>query len=108
MLIEQTMRIFFMGAPEFAIPTLLEISRSGFAPIALYTRAPAQSGRRGLEIRKTSVQSAADSLGIPAFTPTSLHDVETQKQFRDQAEDVALVIAYGLLLPIPILEMPSG
>ena len=100
------MRIVFMGTPEFAVPTLLEMSKSGRVPVAVYTRAPAQSGRRGLEIRKTPVHSTADSLGIPVFTPTSLRDVETQKQFKNQAADVALVIAYGLLLPIPILEMP--
>jgi methionyl-tRNA formyltransferase len=100
------MRIVFMGTPEFAVLTLLEMSKSGSVPVAVYTRAPAQSGRRGLEIRKTPVHSTADSLGIPVFTPTSLRDVETQKQFKNQAADVALVIAYGLLLPIPILEMP--
>jgi formyl transferase-like protein len=73
----------------------------------LYTRAPAQSGRRGLEIRKTPVHSAADSLGIPVLTPTSLRDVETQKVFKNLAADVALVAAYGLLLPLPILEAPT-
>jgi methionyl-tRNA formyltransferase len=100
------MRIVFMGTPEFAVPTLLKISGSGLAPVAVYTRAPAKSGRRGLEISKTPVHSNADSLGIPVFTPTSLRDVETQKQFRNHAADVVLVIAYGLLLPITILEMP--
>ena len=100
------MRIVFMGRPEFAVPTLLEMSKSGSVPVAVYTGTPAQSGRRGLEIRKTPVHSTADSLGIPVFTPTSLRDVETQKQFKNQAADIALVIAYGLLLPIPVLEMP--
>jgi methionyl-tRNA formyltransferase len=70
------MRIVFMGTPEFAVPTLLEMSKSGSVPVAVYTRAPAQSGRRGLEIKKTPVHSTADSLGIPVFTPTSLRDVE--------------------------------
>jgi methionyl-tRNA formyltransferase len=100
------MRIVFMGTPEFAIPTLLEISRSGFVPVAVYTRAPAQRGRRGLELRKAPVHLTADSIGIPVFTPTSLRDDETQKQYKNQAADLALVIAYGLLLPIPILETP--
>jgi len=95
-----------MGAPEFAVPTLLEISRSGRVPIAVYTRAPAPGGRRGLEIRRTPVHSAADSLGIPVFTPTSLRDIEAQKAFRDLGADVAVVAAYGLLLPTPILEAP--
>ena len=76
-------------------------------PVAVYTRAPAQSGRRGLEIRKTPVHSTADSLGIPVFTPTSLRDVETQKQFKNQAEDVALVIAYGRLLTFPTTSEPQ-
>jgi methionyl-tRNA formyltransferase len=107
MLIEQTMRIVFMGTPEFAVPTLLKISRSGLAPIAVYTRAPAQSGRRGLQIRKAPVHLTADSLGIPVLTPTSLRDAEAQKQFKNQAVDLVLVIAYGLVLPIPILEMPK-
>ena len=101
------MRILFMGTPEFAVPTLLEVSKSGRVPVAVYTRAPARGGRRGLEIRKTPVHSAADSLGIPVLTPTSLRDVETQKVFKDLAADVALVAAYGLLLPVPILEAPT-
>jgi methionyl-tRNA formyltransferase len=100
------MRVVFMGTPEFAVPTLMEISRSGRVPIAVYTRAPARGGRRGLEIRRTPVHSAADSLGIPVFTPTSLHDVKTQKVFNKLAADVAIVAAYGLLLPIPILKSP--
>ena len=101
------MRILFMGTPEFAVPTLLEVSKSGRVPVAVYTRAPARGGRRGLEIRKTPVHSAADSLEIPVLTPTSLRDVETQKVFKDLAADVALVAAYGLLLPVPILEAPT-
>lgn len=101
------MRVVFMGTPEFAVPTLLEISKCGQAPIAVYTRAPAQTGRRGLEIRKTPVHSAADSLGIPVLTPTTLRDVDTQKVFKSLVTDVALVAAYGLLLPIPILEAPK-
>jgi methionyl-tRNA formyltransferase len=100
------MRIVFMATPEFAIPTLLEISRSGLVPVAVYTRAPAQRGRRGLELRKAPVHLTADSIGIPVFTPISLRDAETQRQFENQAADLALVIAYGLLLPTPILEMP--
>jgi methionyl-tRNA formyltransferase len=100
------MRVVFMGTPEFAVPTLMEISKSGRVPVAVYTRAPARGGRRGLEITKTPVHSAADSLGIPVLTPTSLRDAGTQKVFNSLAADVAIVAAYGLLLPIPILESP--
>jgi methionyl-tRNA formyltransferase len=100
------MRVVFMGTPEFAVPTLLEISKSGHALVAVYTRMPARGGRRGLEIRKTPVHAAADLLGIPVFTPTSLRDVESQKVFSSLEADVAVVAAYGLLLPVPILEAP--
>src|SRR5208282_4063951 len=62
---------------------------------------------RGLEIRKTPVHLAADSLGIPVFTPTTLRDVEAQNAFGGLAADVAVVAAYGLLLPIPILKAPK-
>src|SRR6202046_777355 len=101
------MRVIFMGSPEFAVPTLLEMSNSGRIPLAVYTRAPARSGRRGLEIRRTPVHSAADSLGIPVFTPSSLRDVEVQKAFNSLAADVAVVAAYGLILHIPILTAPT-
>jgi methionyl-tRNA formyltransferase len=100
------MRIVFMGTPEFAVPTLLEIVKKEHLVVAVYTRAPARGGRRGLEIRKTPVHLAADSLDIPIFTPTTLRDVEAQKSFSSLAADVAVVAAYGLLLPIPILKAP--
>jgi methionyl-tRNA formyltransferase len=96
-----------MGTPEFAVPTLMKISQSSHVPVAVYTRAPARGGRRGLEIRRTPVHSAADFLGIPVLTPTSFRDVKTQKAFDNLAADVAIVAAYGLLLPIPILESPK-
>src|SRR6204780_5758872 len=100
------MRVVFMGTPGFAVPPLMEILESGRVPGAVYTRAPARGGRRGLEVRKTPVHLAADSFGIPIFTPTTLRDVEAQKTFSSLAADVAVVAAYGLLLPIPVLEAP--
>src|ERR1700721_1441308 len=101
-----TMRVIFMGSPEFAVPTLLEMSKRGHVPIAVYTRAPARSGRRGLEMRRTPVHSAADSLGVPVFTPSSLRDIEVQQAFNTLAADVVVVAAYALILPIPILTAP--
>lgn len=95
-----------MGTPQFAVPTLLEIAKSGRAVVAVYTRAPARGGRRGLEIRTTPVHSAADSLGIPVFTPSSLRDIGTQKVFSSLAADIAIVAAYGLILPTAILAAP--
>jgi methionyl-tRNA formyltransferase len=100
------MRIVFMGTPEFAVPTLLEIIKNGHALVAVYTRAPARGGRRGREFRKTPVHLAADSYSIPVFTPSTLRDVEAQEIFISLAADVAVVAAYGLLLPIPVLEAP--
>ena len=101
------MRVIFMGTPEFAVPALMAISNGGFELAAIYTREPARSGRRGLEIRKTPVHAAADSLGVPVFTPRTLRDAEVQKAFREFAADVAVVAAYGLILPVPVLEAPK-
>ena len=100
------MRIVFMGTPEFAVPTMLEIVKNGHVLVAVYTRAPARGGRRGLEVRKTPVHEVADLLGIPVLTPTSLRDEASHNVFRILAADVAVVAAYGLLLPTPILEAP--
>jgi methionyl-tRNA formyltransferase len=100
------MRIVFMGTPEFAVPTMLEILKNGHALAAVYTRAPARGGRRGLEVTKTPVHLAAESFGIPVFTPPTLRDVGTLNVFSSLAADVAVVAAYGLLLPIPILTAP--
>ena len=101
------MRVIFMGTPEFAVPALMAISNGGFEFAAIYTREPARGGRRGLEIRKTPVHEAADSLGVPVFTPRTLRDAEVQKAFREFAADVAVVAAYGLILPVPVLEAPK-
>src|SRR5208282_6001200 len=101
------MRIVFMGTPEFAVPTMLEILKNGHVLVAVYTRAPARGGRRGLEVRKTPVHEASDSFGIPVFTPTTLRDVASQDVFSSLEADVAVVAAYGLLLPIPILKAPA-
>lgn len=95
-----------MGAPQFAVPILFNLFESGRAPVAIDARAPAPGGRRGLDIRKTLVHLAADSLGIPVFTPHSWRDVEIQSVFSGLAADVVVVAAYGLMLPIPILESP--
>jgi methionyl-tRNA formyltransferase len=100
------MRIVFMGTPEFAVPTFLEIMKNGHLLVGVYTRAPARGGRRGLELRKTPVHLAADSFSIPVFTPTTLRDVEARKAFDSLEADVAVVAAYGLLLPTPVLGVP--
>ena len=100
------MRIVFMGAPEFSVPTLREIAASGRNVVAVYTRAPKPGGRRGLEIQKTPVHEAAESSAIPVYTPATLKTEEAQVAFRSHAADLGLVIAYGLLLPPAVLSAP--
>ena len=101
------MRVVFMGAPEFAVPTLRHVVSSGRNVVAVYTRAPKPAGRRGLEIRKTPVHETAEWLGIPVHTPPTLKTEQAQETFRSHAADIGLVIAYGLLLPPEILAAPK-
>ncbi|HEY9010379.1 MAG TPA: methionyl-tRNA formyltransferase [Devosia sp.] len=99
------MRIVFMGTPEFAVPTLTEIVGQGHEVVAAYTRAPKPAGRGQAE-RKSPVHEAAEGFGIPVFTPKSLKGEAEQIVFASHDADVAVVVAYGLLLPKPILEAP--
>jgi methionyl-tRNA formyltransferase len=101
------MRIIFMGAPAFATPTLLEIIGQGHDVAAVYTRAPRPAGRRGLEITKTPVHLIAEQHSIPVLTPASLRDPVEQERFSAHHADVAVVVAYGLILPTPILAAPK-
>ncbi|MBL8584327.1 MAG: methionyl-tRNA formyltransferase [Rhizobiaceae bacterium] len=100
------MRVVFMGTPEFAVPTLGSIAAAGHAVVAAYTQPPRPAGRRGLEPTPSPVQREAESLGIPVLTPLSLRDAEAQAQFAALGAEVAVVVAYGLLLPAPILQAP--
>ncbi|WP_349361485.1 methionyl-tRNA formyltransferase [Stappia sp.] len=99
------MRIVFMGTPDFAVPTLMEIVGQGHDVVACYTQPPRKAGR-GMEERKSAVHRAAETLGIEVRTPLSLKDADEQARFADLAPDVAVVVAYGLLLPQPILDAP--
>lgn len=100
------MRIIFMGTPEFSVPTLTEIVSSGHEVVAVYTRAPKPAGR-GQEERKTPVHLAAEGFGIPVFTPKSLRGEAEQLLFASHDAELAVVVAYGLLLPKPILQAPA-
>jgi len=99
------MRIVFMGTPEFSVPTLLEIISSGHEVVAVYTRAPKPAGRGQAE-RKSPVHLAAEAAGIPVFTPRSLKGADEQGVFALHDADLGVVVAYGLLLPKPILDTP--
>ena len=100
------LRIIFMGTPDFAVPTLMEIVGQGHEVAAVYSQPPRPAGR-GMEERKSPVHEAADRLGLPVFTPTSLKSEEEQAVFAAHDADVAVVVAYGLLLPKAILDAPQ-
>lgn len=98
------MRIIFMGTPDFSVPTLRALHDAGHDIVACYTQPPRPAGRRGLTLKKTPVHDAAEALGIGVRTPKSLKGAEQQAAFAALEADVAVVVAYGLLLPRPILE----
>jgi len=99
------MRIIFMGTPDFAVPTLTEIVSAGHEVVAVYTRAPKPAGR-GQSDRKSPVHEAAEGFGIPVMTPKTLRNEAEQIAFAAFDADVAVVVAYGLILPKPILDAP--
>lgn len=98
-----SLRIIFMGTPDFSVPTLRALVDAGHEVIAAYTQPPRPAGRRGLELQKSPVHLAAEALGIPVLTPLNFKTEEDRETFRRMAADVAVVVAYGLLLPEPIL-----
>lgn len=98
------MRIIFMGTPDFSVPTLRALHAAGHDIVACYTQPPRPAGRRGLSLKKSPVHNAAEALGIEVRTPKSLKGTDEQAAFAALEGDVAVVVAYGLLLPRPILE----
>jgi len=102
-----SLRIIFMGTPDFSVPSLVALVEQGHEVVACYSQPPRPAGRRGLELKKSPVHEKAEELGIPVFTPESLKSEEEQQKFADLDADVAIVIAYGLLLPKPILDAPQ-
>lgn len=101
-----SLRIIFMGTPDFSVPSLVALAGNGHEIIACYSQPPRPAGRRGLELKKSPVQTKAEALGIPVFTPESLKSEEEQEKFKALNADVTIVIAYGLLLPKAILDAP--
>ncbi len=101
-----SLRVVFMGTPDFAVPTLSEIIGQGHEVVAVYTRAPKPAGR-GMDEQKTPVHRLADRFGIPVFTPRTLREEQAQRDFASLGADVAVVVAYGLILPKPVLDAPA-
>src|ERR1043165_3522374 len=97
-----------MGTPDFAVPTLLEIVGRGHEVAAVYTRAPKPAGR-GMDMQITPVEREARRFGIPVLTPKTLRTEDAAAEFRTHNADAAVVVAYGLILPVPVLEaVPLG
>ncbi len=96
-----------MGTPEFSVPVLEEIIGQGHEVAAVYTRAPKPAGRRGLEMLPSPVHAAAERLGLRVLTPKSLKSAEEAAIFAGFQADVAVVVAYGLILPKAILAAPA-
>jgi len=103
------LRLIFMGTPDFALPTLVEIVGRGHEVVAVYTRAPKPAGRRGLELQPTPIEREARRFGLEVLTPATLRTAEAAEAFRAHGADAAVVVAYGLILPPEILAaVPLG
>jgi methionyl-tRNA formyltransferase len=100
------LRLIFMGTPDFAVPTLLELVAQGHEIAAVYTRAARPAGR-GMKLQATPVEQEARRLGIPVLTPTTLKTPEALQKFRGHNADAAVVVAYGMILPKTILDAPK-
>ena len=99
------LRLAFMGTPEFAVPALRAIVSAGHEVAAVYCQPPRPAGR-GQKERPSAVQAAADALGLPVRTPARLRKPDEQAAFAALGLDIAVVAAYGLILPKPILDAP--
>ncbi len=99
------LRLIFMGTPQFSVPILNALVTAGHTIAAAYSQPP-RPGGRGLTATKSPVHRCADDLAIPVLTPASFKADADREQFRRHAADAAIVVAYGLLLPPPVLVAP--
>jgi methionyl-tRNA formyltransferase len=100
------LRLIFMGTPEFAVPTLLELVAHGHEIAAVYTRAAKPAGR-GMKLQLSPIEQEARRLGIAVLTPSTLKTPEALEEFRSFNADTAVVVAYGMILPQTILDAPQ-
>jgi len=100
------LRLIFMGTPDFAVPTLLELVAHGHDIAAVYTRVAKPAGR-GMKLQPTPVEREARRLGIAVLTPATLKTPEAQAEFRAHNAEAAVVVAYGMILPQAILDTPK-
>lgn len=99
------MKVVFMGTPDFAVPALERLIKEHDV-VCVYTREPKLSGR-GNKLNKTPVHLVAEANGIEVRTPKTLRNIDEQQKFAALKADVAVVAAYGLILPLPVLEAYS-
>jgi methionyl-tRNA formyltransferase len=99
-------RIIFAGTPQFAVPSLLALLHSQHQISAVYTQPDRKAGR-GLQLQASPVKLIALEQGIPVYQPTTLKSAETQAELQALQPDLMIVVAYGLLLPKPVLETPQ-
>lgn len=99
------MRIIFMGTPDFAVPGLRALHGAGHEVVCVYTQPPRPAGR-GKKLSPSPVQVAAEALGLPVRSPKSLRGEAEQAEFAALGADVAVVAAYGLILPQAVLDAP--
>ena len=100
------MRLIFMGTPDFAVPTLIALADAGHDIAAVYTRPAKPGGRRGLDLVPTPVERVARERGLAVLTLATLKNDETVATFHAHNADAAVVVAYGRILPKPILDAP--
>ncbi|MGA0925272.1 MAG: methionyl-tRNA formyltransferase, partial [Lutimaribacter sp.] len=99
------MRLVFMGSPDFSVPVLDALVSAGHQIACVYCQPPRPAGR-GKKDRPTPVHARALELGLPVRHPTSLRHAEVQQEFAALQADVAVVVAYGLILPQAVLDAP--
>ena len=102
----ETRRIVYAGTPDFAVPALEALVASGAAPVAVYTQ-PDRPAGRGRKLTPSPVKRAAEAAGLPVHQPVSLKTAEAQSELRALAPDLLVVVAYGLILPPSVLDVPA-
>ncbi|HWA22991.1 MAG TPA: methionyl-tRNA formyltransferase [Caulobacterales bacterium] len=99
------MKLIFMGSPDFAVPSLEALRAAGHEIVCVYSQPPRPAGRGQAE-RKTPIHQLAEARGLPVRTPRRLKSLEEQQAFAALGADLAVVVAYGLILPQPVLDAP--
>lgn len=100
------LNIVFMGTPQFAVPALKALLQTSHNVVAVYTQAPKPSGRGYTQLR-SPIHTLAEQHHIPVYTPTTLNDPEEHARFQALSPDIAVVVAYGMLLPKVFLDTPK-